>query len=161
MNGPSFRAVALLLVLFWSASSAVAAEAKPAPKKPAAKKPVPKKNDPVQMAFALPSGMVLTAKEMEYATGVRAQLEPRLRDALDRVQNSADKSDKLKAVKEVKQIKGQIQAAIDTIIQARMVAYAREMAKRQAAARKAGQKKRAQQKKKKGGQRRRKPKKRR
>ena len=105
------------------------------------------KKDPVQMAFALPPGLVLTPKEFEYAAKVRNQLEPPLRDALERIKTSTDQKEKLKAVKEVKAIKQQIQAAIFTIVQARQAAMMKEYAKREAARREALRKKQGQQRK--------------
>ena len=41
------------------------------------------KKDPVEAAFALPKGLVLTPAEMEWAKTKRAQLEPKLRAALE------------------------------------------------------------------------------
>ena len=110
-------------------------------------RPVPPEKDPVAMAFMLPRGMVLTAEEMKYATRVRSALEPQLRAALKRVETATDQTEKLKAVKEVKRIKDQIEAAILKIQQDRYAKVMQEYARRQAEARK----KAAQQKKKKGG----------
>lgn len=139
--------LASLLCMGQLCATAQPAQPKPVQPKPAQPKPVPKKKDPVQMAFALPKGMVLTPKEMEWANRVRAQLEPQLRDAIHRVQNSTDQSEKLKAAKEARKIKQQIRAAIYTIIQARMAAAAKEAAKRRAAMIKAAQKRQAQNRK--------------
>jgi len=105
------------------------------------------KKDPVQMAFALPPGLVLTPKEFEYAAKVRNQLEPPLRDALERIKSAPSEKEKLRAVKEVKAIKVQIQAAINSIIQARQMEMMKEYAKREAARREALRKKQAQRKK--------------
>jgi hypothetical protein len=107
----------------------------------------PKKKDPVEMAFALPKGMFLTAKEMEYATKVRAQLEPRLRDALERVENATDKTEQLKAAKDVRQVRDEIQAAIQSIIRARYAKAAQEYAKKQAERAQAARKRASQNKK--------------
>lgn len=109
----------------------------------AADRPTPQKKDPVQMAFALPPGMVLTSEEFKYASQVRVRLEPRLRDALRRVQESPEKSDKLKAAKEVREIKAEVQAAIGSILQARYVKAVKAAAAREAAKRKAAAKKRS------------------
>lgn len=108
--------------------------------------PNPKK-DPVAMAFTLPRGMVLTPKEYEYANRVRAQLEPRLRAALDRVENASDKNEKVKAAKEVREIKSAIQVAVNTILQQRYMAAMQEAAKQAAERRKAIEKKNAHRKK--------------
>ena len=97
-------------------------------------KSVPRK-DPVEMAFALPRGLVLTSKEMDFFATVRQRLEPPLRSALERVETSTDQAEKLKAVKQVKQIRQQIRAAIYTILQARAVEAAKAAAKREAARR--------------------------
>jgi len=118
--------------------------------------PAPPKTDPVLSAFALPRGMVLTSEEMQWANQIRAQLEPRLRDALDRVEEATSNEDKLEAVKEVRQVRGEIKMAIGLILQQRAMkaaqAYAKKMqeqAKRAAEARKRA----AAQRKKRGGRR--------
>jgi len=97
-------------------------------------KPKPLKMDPVLQAFALPRGMVLTPEEMKFAQGVRDQLEPQLRSAFQRIEQAKDKDEKLKAAKDIRQIKTQIRAAITTILQRRMMIAAREAAKRRAEA---------------------------
>jgi len=106
--------------------------------------PATLQKDPVAMAFALPKGMVLTAKEHEWAMGVRNRLEPQLRSALNRVKNAENEKDKLKAVKEVNAIRQQIKAAINTILQNRYQEAMKEAAKRAAAAREAARKRAAQ-----------------
>jgi len=97
-------------------------------------KPKPLKPDPVLQAFALPRGMVLTPEEMKFAKGVRDQVEPQLRSAFQRIEQAKDKDEKLKAAKDIKQIRTQIRAAIATILQRRMMIAAREAAKRRAEA---------------------------
>ncbi|NQU21258.1 MAG: hypothetical protein HQ567_08245 [Candidatus Nealsonbacteria bacterium] len=94
------------------------------------------KKDPVAMVFSLPKGLVLTPKEMEYANSVRSMLEPQLRAALKRVETGTSKEEKLKAAKEVRQVKEQVQAAVNSILQARYAEAMKEAAKRQAEARK-------------------------
>lgn len=116
----------------------------------------PPKTDPVQSAFALPRGMVLTGEEIRWANQIRAQLEPRLRDALDRVQEATSEEDKLEAVKEVRQVRGEIKMAIGLIFQQRAMKAAQEYAKRmQEQAKRAAEarKKAAAQRKKHGGKR--------
>lgn len=99
--------------------------------------------DPVQSAFALPRGMVLTAEEMKWANQIRAQQEPRLRDALERVENATSEEDKLEAAKAVRGVRGEIKMAIGMILQQRTIkaaqAYAKkmqELAKKKAEAQK-------------------------
>jgi len=164
MTHPIFRVLLVLVPVLICAGPVIAGEDAPSlgplpPRKDDGKrtsrgkddlKPVPLKKDPVEMAFALPRGMVLRPKEMEFATQVRNRLEPQLRAALERVANTTDKNEKLKAIKEVKQIKQQIRGAIYTILQARYVQTMKEAAKRQAAQRKAAQNRHAQQKRKHG-----------
>jgi len=138
MRRSAFLLTALSIFALFLAGSSLAADA-----------PV---KDPVELAFALPRGLVLTAEEAKWANEVRAQLEPRLRDALQRVQESTDKKEKVAAAKEIAQIRSQIKAAINTIIQRRAVIAAQEYAKKVAEARKkaAAQKKKRAGKKKKG-----------
>lgn len=92
--------------------------------------------DPVAKAFALPEGMVLTAEEMKWAMGIRQQLEPRYRSALEQVKNAESSDEKMKAVKEIRAIEAQIKSAIGAIIQQRQMKVMQEMAKRAAEARK-------------------------
>jgi len=117
--------------------------------------PATLQKDPVAMAFALPKGMVLTPKEYEWAMGVRNQLEPQLRSALDRVKSAENEQEKLQAVKEVNAIRQQIKEAINTILQNRYQEAMKEAAKRAAAAREAAQKRAAQQNKNRGNKKRR------
>jgi len=95
-------------------------------------KPKPLKPDPVLQAFALPRGIVLSSEEMKFAKGVRDKLEPQLRSAFQRIEQAEDEDEKLKAAKDIKQIKTQIRAAIATILQRRMMIAAQEAAKRRA-----------------------------
>ena len=138
MNRTTFRVLLTLApVLMWTGASLAAGDRDDF-------KPVPKKKGPVEMAFAHPPGLIPTPKEAEFLNRVRSQLEPQLRNALDRVQNSSDKSERLKAVKEVKQIKYQYRAAVYSVLQTRyQEAMRKEMERRKALA-----KKRAEQRKK-------------
>ena len=118
--------------------------------------PAPLKKDPVQSAFALPRGMVLTGEEIRWANQIRAQLEPRLRAALDRVEEATSNEDKLEAVKEVRQVRDEIKMAIGLILQQRAMKAAQAYAKRmQEQAKKAAEarKRAAAQRKKHGGKR--------
>ena len=102
----------------------------------AAQKDAPPKKDPVSSAFALPRGLVLTPPEMAWANSVRSELEPKLRDALRRVEQGADSEQKAKAAVEVRQIKSQIKQAINAILQDRAAKAAAEYAKKVAKAKK-------------------------
>jgi len=72
--------------------------------------------DPVELAFALPPGVVLTKYQAESYYAVRQQFEPLLRAALDRVAKATDESEKTAAVGEVRQVREQIRLAIINIL---------------------------------------------
>ena len=145
MNQPICRLVAALLTLVLLAGWLHAADQ------------APPKKDPVQSAFALPRGMVLTAEEMQWANQIRAQLEPRLRDALERVENATSNEDKLEAAKQVRQVRNEIKMAVGLILQQRAMkaaqAYAKKMQEQAKKAAEARKKAAAQRKKHGGGKR--------
>jgi hypothetical protein len=72
--------------------------------------------DVAEEAFALPKGVVLSAKQAEAYRQIREQFKPLLQIALERVESSTDEKEKLKAVAEVKKIRQAIQQAILDIL---------------------------------------------
>ena len=146
MLRPICRLVLVLVVLLSVAAGLRAADEAPREK-------APPKKDPVESAFALPRGMVLTPEETKWANAKRAELEPKLRAALSRVENATEEKEKLEAANQVRQVKEEIEAAINTILQQRAKKAGEQYAKKMAQAKKKAAeaaKKRAKNKKKGG-----------
>jgi len=75
-------------------------------------KPGAAAKDPLKDAFKLPRRAVLRPDQQTALDGLKQQWEPQLREALDKVATAPDEREKLKAAKEVKKIRDQLQQAI-------------------------------------------------
>jgi hypothetical protein len=78
----------------------------------APEKPAVSAKDPLKDAFKLPRRAVLRPEQQTALDGLKQQWEPKLREALDKVAAAPAEREKLKAVREVNKIRGEIQQAI-------------------------------------------------
>jgi hypothetical protein len=78
-----------------------------------AKKTAPK--DPVAMAFTLPHGVTLDAKQQKAYKKLKSQYESPLRSAIGQVQ-SKDKDESAKGVKQSREIRAKIKTGIKDIL---------------------------------------------
>ncbi len=106
------RPVTLLLALSLTAGVAARAVAAAAERGEAARV----RDDPVDKAFELPRGVVLKGRQVEAYRGLRQQLEPPLRSALERVQSASEDQAKRDAAAEVKRIRESIRLGIQDIL---------------------------------------------
>jgi hypothetical protein len=133
------RCLLVLGVLGWAAACSLAAESPPAPAgaaesaaaeqpdQPADDKgmfqPVTEKQavrDPlagaVESAFELPKKTVSTPDQKQKLAALRQQYEPDLREALEKVPQAADSTERLAAIKKVRAVRAEIRAAIEEIL---------------------------------------------
>ena len=73
--------------------------------------------DPVASAFVLPRNVILSDRQADALATMRAEMEPRLREAIGKVQSVTASGEKLKAMREVKQLREQIRVGITQILQ--------------------------------------------
>jgi len=74
------------------------------------------KKDPVELAFVLPKGAVLRPDQQKAFDKMKKEFEPKLKDALDKVESATLDQDKSKAAHEVLHIRQDIKAEIKKIL---------------------------------------------
>jgi hypothetical protein len=72
--------------------------------------------DPVVTAFALPKGVVLNRRQQAAYENLKKTDEPKMRNAIDQVHQAQGDAAKIKAAKEAKELRFEIRAKIDEVI---------------------------------------------